>query len=98
MEAIGSDSSGLNSSHIQFIAVNDDMSGDNSDWKRLFGSQLIEHSIHLGVNEDMSGDNAVTNGSVDVKDSTGSLDMTQRFKTSLVVSQTTPSSESSLEF
>ncbi|CAG2175233.1 unnamed protein product, partial [Oppiella nova] len=55
-------------------------------------------SSDLGVCDDMSGDNAVTNGSVDVKDSTGSLDMTQRFMTSIVISQTTPSSESSLEY
>ncbi|CAG2168377.1 unnamed protein product [Oppiella nova] len=55
-------------------------------------------SSDLRVCDDMSGDNAVTNGSVVLKDSTGSLDMTQRFNTSLVVSQTTPSSKSSLEF
>ncbi|CAG2173076.1 unnamed protein product [Oppiella nova] len=52
----------------------------------------------LAVNEDMSGDNAVTNGSVDAKDSTGSQEMAKRMKTSILDSQTTPSSESSLEF
>ncbi|CAG2173585.1 unnamed protein product [Oppiella nova] len=55
-------------------------------------------SSDLGVNDDMSGDNAVTNGSVVAKDSTGSQEMAKRMKTSILDSQTIPSSESSFEF